>query len=219
MQRMCVLEKEKHELPDKDIDDNIITALKSAVYMYLRHLYNDADIRKSNSILHCALFFFIRNYCYSGMFRYNDKGEFNVPYGGIGYNSKSMTGKIQYYKSMPLGHLFSKTNIFNMNFEEFLNKCNPTADDFIFLDPPYDTEFSTYARHEFTKDDQKRLANYLINQCEAKWMLIIKYTDFIFNLYNKKGITISTFNKKYLVSFMNRNDKDATHLLITNYEI
>jgi len=219
MLRMSVLEKEKHELPDKDVDDNIITAFKSAVYMYLRHLYNDQSIRKNDSTLHCALFFFIRNYCYSGMFRYNDKGEFNVPYGGIGYNSKNMTGKILYYKSKPLAHRFSKTNIFNMDFEEFLNKCNPTAEDFIFLDPPYDTEFSTYAQHEFTKDDQKRLADYLINQCKAKWMLIIKYTDFIFNLYNKKGIMISTFNKKYLVSFMNRNNKETTHLLITNYEL
>ena len=30
---------------------------------------------------------------------------------------------------------------------------------------------------------------------------------------------ISTFNKKYLVSFMNRNNKETTHLLITNYEL
>jgi DNA adenine methylase len=39
------------------------------------------------------------------------------------------------------------------------------------LDPPYDSEFSTYAKNEFNKDDQKRLANYLINDCPAKWMM------------------------------------------------
>ena len=33
--------------------------------------------------------------------------------------------------------------------------------DFIFLDPPYDTEFSTYAKNEFGKEDQIRLANFL----------------------------------------------------------
>lgn len=48
-------------------------------------------------------------------------------------------------------------------------------------------------------------------------MMIIKHTDFIHGLYNKKGINIRTFDKEYLVSFMNRNDKKATHLLITNY--
>lgn len=48
-------------------------------------------------------------------------------------------------------------------------------------------------------------------------MMIIKNTDFIFELYNKKGLNIQIFDKKYLVSFMNRNDKDVEHLLITNY--
>ena len=50
-------------------------------------------------------------------------------------------------------------------------------------------------------------------------MMIIKNTEFIYGLYNKRGIHISTFDKEYLVSFMNRNDKKVTHLLITNYEL
>jgi DNA adenine methylase len=48
-------------------------------------------------------------------------------------------------------------------------------------------------------------------------MMIIKNTDFIFNLYDQKGLNINSFDKKYLVSFMNRNDKDVEHLIITNY--
>ena len=47
--------------------------------------------------------------------------------------------------------------------------------------------------------------------------MIIKYTDFIYQLYHQEGIQIRTFDKEYLVSFMNRNDKKVTHLLITNY--
>ena len=48
-------------------------------------------------------------------------------------------------------------------------------------------------------------------------MMIIKNTDFIFELYNDKGLNIQSFEKTYLVSFMNRNDKNVEHLLITNY--
>ena len=98
-----------------------------------------------------------------------------------------------------------------------MRKTQPNEQDFVFLDPPYDSEFSTYAQNAFTKEDQERLADYMINECKAKWMMIIKYTDFIFGLYNKPGINICTFDKEYLVSFMNRNDKKVTHLLITNY--
>ena len=88
-----------------------------------------------------------------------------------------------------------------------------------FLDPPYDSEFSTYAQNEFTRADQSRLASYLVDECKANWMMVIKNTDFIYGLYNKKGINISSFDKKYLVSFQNRNDKKAEHLIITNYEL
>ncbi len=58
-----------------------------------------------------------------------------------------------------------------------------------------------------------------VSQCVTlqRLMMIIKHTDFIHGLYNKEGINIRTFDKEYLVSFMNRNDKKATHLLITNY--
>lgn len=99
-----------------------------------------------------------------------------------------------------------------------MQETQPQETDFIFLDPPYDSEFSTYANNKFTRDDQKRLADYLLNRCKAKWMMIIKNTDLIFNLYNQPGIHIKTFDKNYLVSFMNRNDKKAVHLLITNYK-
>ena len=217
MTRMRELEIEKHLLPEEDLNDNIETAIKSAVYMNYRFLYNDSFIAENNPKLHCALFYFIRNYAYSGMFRYSSTGEFNVPYGGIAYNSKMMNKKLSYYRSPEVLAHFAKAKIYNLDFEKFLNKVRPKEDDFVFLDPPYDSEFSTYAQNDFTKEDQKRLADYLINKCKAKWMIIIKNTDFIYSLYNKEGIKIRTFNKEYVVSFMNRNDKKVTHLLITNY--
>lgn len=217
MSRMRKLETEKHILPDSDLYDNIETAIKSALYMNYRNMYNNKSIVENNNVLHCALFFFMRNYAYSGMFRYSKKGEFNVPYGGIAYNSKTLMKKLNYYLSKPLLNHFEDANIYNLDFEVFLKEVQPTENDFVFLDPPYDSEFSTYAQNAFTKADQERLAEYLINECRAKWMMIIKNTDFIYELYNKEGINIKTFDKEYQVSFMNRNDKKVTHLLITNY--
>ncbi len=215
--RMKKIESERTTIPENNIFDNIETAFTSAMYTYFRALYNDKQL-KSNIELSTALFVFLRNYAYSGMFRYNDNGDFNVPYGGISYNHKTMTTKINYYRSPELLHHLSKTTIDNLDFEDFFNKYQPTEDDFVFLDPPYDTEFSTYAQNEFTKDDQKRLADYLCNQCRAKWQLVIKYTPYIYSLYDREGIVIKKFDKKYIVSFMNRNDKDVEHLIITNYK-
>lgn len=216
--RMKKIEKERREMPEQDIFDNVETAFTSALYTYLRALYNDKNLCKEEPKLATALFVFLRNYAYSGMFRYNDNGEFNVPYGGISYNHKTMRSKVDYYKSPILLEHFSKTTIENLDFLDFFRLHQPTEKDFVFLDPPYDTEFSTYAQNEFTKEDQKRLADYLCEECKAKWQMVIKYTPFIYDLYNRNGIIIQKFDKKYLVSFMNRNDKDVEHLIITNYK-
>jgi len=214
---MKQLEELKGLLPDRDILDNIETALKSAFYMHFRHIYNNIKKYKINSAFRSAIFLFIRNFAYSGMFRYNSSGAFNVPYGGIGYNRKNFQKKVDYLKSKGLKDLLEKTTIENLDFEDFFKIHTPQKKDFIFLDPPYDSEFSTYAKNEFLKSDQSRLANYLIEKCKAKWMIIIKNTEFVLGLYQNKGLNISQFDKKYLVSFMNRNDKDTEHLLITNY--
>ncbi len=217
IKRMKELEKIKHQLPDNDILDNIETALKSAFYMHFRHIYNNTLKYKINSAFKSAIFLFIRNFAYSGMFRYNSNGDFNVPYGGIAYNRKNFQKKVDYLKTKQLKSLLDNTIIENDDFEIFFAKHVPSKNDFVFLDPPYDSEFSTYAKNEFTKDDQKRLSDFLIRKCAAKWMMIIKNTDFIFNLYNNKGLNIDAFDKTYLVSFMNRNDKNVEHLLIKNY--
>ena len=209
--RMKDLEDKKGNLPAKDIYDNFECGLKGSFYMFIRTLYNKYD----NS----EYFYFIREYCYSSMFRYNSNGEFNVPYGGISYNRKNFQRKIDYIKSKELQTHFVNTDIYNLDFEEFLDKIKLTKNDFIFLDPPYDTDFSSYVNNTFDKQDQERLADYLINKCPAKFMLVIKNTDFILNLYDKKGLYITSFDKTYMVSFKGRNNRDCEHLLITNYSI
>ena len=214
--RMKKIEQEKGRLPEKDIYSNIETAFLSSLYMYYRCIYNDKNVCQV-SPLSASVFLFIRNYAYSGMFRFNSNGDFNVPYGGIGYNSKNLENKLNYYKSKEVAEKLKKTSIFCTDFEKFLKEAKPQEGDFVFLDPPYDTDFSTYDKNSFDKDDQKRLADYFCDKCKANWMLIIKNTPFILSLYENRGLNIRSFDKTYSVSFMNRNNRNTEHLLITNY--
>lgn len=216
MNRMYKIENQKKKMNKEDTLNNIECAFKSAFYMHFRHLYNEHKKLNIDTSFYTAIFYFIREFCYASMFRYNKSGKFNVPYGGISYNRKEFIKKIDYIDSKKIKEYMKNTKIYCEDFESFLEKVKPHKADFIFLDPPYDTEFSTYAKNEFTKNDQIRLCEYMKNT-EANMMLIIKNTEFIFNLYNTKEFNIKSFNKKYLVSFQNRNDKDTEHLLITNY--
>ena len=215
--RMKVLENKKWKLPDSDILANIESALKSAFYMHLRHLYNNI-IRYQITTAHAsAIFFFVRENAYASMFRYNSRGEFNVPYGGISYNRKDLARKVAYMHAPELQFHLKNTVIENMDFAAFLQKYPPQANDFVFLDPPYDSEFSTYAQNTFTMKDQVRLAQFLLHNCQAKFMLVIKNTPAILSLYSTTGFKISTFDKTYLVSFQDRNDRNVEHLIITNF--
>ena len=148
------------------------------------------------------------------MFRYNSNGEFNVPYGGISYNRKDFRAKIDSIFSSETKSLFANVSISALDFEEFLLKHPLSEDDFMFLDPPYDTDFSDYEGKDFTREDQKRLANALGNT-KAKFILIIKNTDFIYSLY-KDSFTILGFDKTYTYNVRSRNERNAEHLIITN---
>lgn len=218
IERMRKIELKRGKMSNDNVLENFECAFKSAYYMHFRYLYNNRIELEINDAFYCAIFYFIREYCYASMFRYNSNGKFNVPYGGISYNKKDFNKKINYLNSTRLKDYIKKTDIYNLDFEDFCNKLKLTDKDFMFLDPPYDTEFSTYAKNEFDKTDQIRLANFL-KSTKAKFMLIIKNTDFIYNLYNVDGLYIKSFDKKYLVSIKNRNDKNVKHLIITNYEI
>lgn len=218
MTRMYSIEQKKGKLSEVDVELNILTALKSAIYMYYRFLHNNQE--ELSDFVNSAIYYFIRNYTYSSMFRYNSKGEFNVPYGGMGYNKNRLETKISYLNSSYLKDRLRNTVIENTDFFDFFKNKKTTENDFVFLDPPYDTEFSTYDKNNFDFSDQKRLSDLLINRLNCNWMLVIKNTEFIHGLYdNKENVFINYFDKKYAVSFMNRNDKETEHLMITNYEI
>ena len=119
-------------------------------------------------------------------------------------------------QSLQYRQQFAKAKLFTLDFEEFLKINRPTKNDFIFVDPPYDTDFSTYAKNEFGRNDQDRLAKSLLKS-RAKFMVVIKNTKFISDLYANKGLRIKAFNKRYVVSFQDRNKREAEHLMIMNY--
>ena len=201
----------------EDLRENLITGFAAGFYLAFRSVYNELSPGRSperDEAYRAANFWFIRETCYGSMFRYNKKGEFNVPYGGMTYNRKDLRGKIDEMFREPVRQLFENTDIHCGDFEAFLSEIKPDKHDFLFLDPPYDTDFSAYEGRAFTKDDQARLAR-VLRETEAPFLLVIKNTDFIRELY-EKDFSIFSFDKQYTCNYRSRNDRDAEHLIITN---
>jgi DNA adenine methylase len=214
--RMRRIESTHGNLSQNDLNANIETAFRSGFYMHFRDLLNN-DTALLNEPKRIANWYFIREFCYGSMFRFNGQGKFNIPYGGIAYNKKRFKTKLAHILSAEVQELFQNTSVNCFDFEELMTQLKLSSSDFIFLDPPYDTDFSNYNNHNFGKNDQIRLAQTL-HKTAAQYLMVIKYTPFIFSLYeNKPGVNIQAFSKQYAYNVKGRNDRDVQHLIITNY--
>jgi DNA adenine methylase len=191
------------------------SAIKSGYYSYIRFLFNT----EHKIYFRSAYYYFVLQYCFGGLSRFNNNGDFNIPYSGS-YNNKKIDTAIFLQKNVL--SKFKKTKISNLDytifFEQFIEQSN--SDDFIFLDPPYDCMFNNYDSNPFLKEQQQILSNYLINHTKCKWMLVISETSLIKELYlNQKNIYITKYQKKYKVNIQKRNNQIATHLIISNYPL
>ena len=209
-------EKEEQLLTEEEKHIHRVTGVNAALYYYCRELYNHKLQSAAYDVEHIAYWFVMREIAYSGMFRYAN-GKFNVPYGGISYNKKNLLTKLNEILLLSKKDFYKKAEFNNGDFEQFFIKYDYFSEnDFIFLDPPYDSEFSQYNKEEdFTKEDQIRLRNTLL-KTKAKIMVVIKETEFINDLY-KEHFKVEKFEKNYSVNFKNRNDREVSHLIIKNY--
>lgn len=155
-------------------------------------------------------FYYLRKTCYRGMLRYNKKGKFNIPFGRYkNYNFEEIKNK-NYF------NLLKNTEIYKKDFEYIFEKYND-ENNFMFLDPPYDSEFTDYGYCKFDKSDQLRLFECFKNT-KIKCLMIISKTNFIEDLY--KDYICDEYDKKYrfkLHSSRVGDEINKKHLIIKNY--
>ncbi|MDO4476225.1 MAG: DNA adenine methylase [Lachnospiraceae bacterium] len=214
--RRTVRNNQKKPFTPEDLKANLLTGLISGFYLYERTLLNEIALRKrdASEAVATAIFYYVRENCYGSMFRYNRAGEFNIPYGGISYNDKNMREKVARMFAPETISLMQRTELHCADFEDFAAGMELSEKDFLFLDPPYDTEFSDYEGREFGHRDQERLADFL-KSTKASFLLVIKNTDYIRSLY-EGHFRILNFEARYLYNMRSRNERKTNHLIITN---
>ena len=155
-------------------------------------------------------FYYQRKTCFRGMLRYNKNGKFNIPFGRY----KTINYKDLKNKDYEL--LLNKTQILNKDFNYIFENYND-ENNFMFLDPPYDSEFTDYGYCQFGKKEQEELAT-LFKDTKIKCLMIIGKTKFIEDLY--KDYIIDEYDKKYKFKLYDNRIGDEInikHLIIKNY--
>lgn len=170
-----------------------------------RDTYNQICSAKYEAPFKRALrYFYLNKTAYSGLMRYNSKGEFNTPYG----NYKNPNFDV----SLEQINLLQRTEIFNCDFKKI--PINYISSDFVFCDPPYVETWKGYNQLQFTDENQKELYNWFLNN-PAQVMIIINKVDWIAKMYEK--YIKDEYQTTYGIDVKSGNKKIKTHLIITNY--
>lgn len=179
------------------------------LYYHMRDMYNHlVDEQYSPA----TIYYFINKTAFSGMIRYNARGEFNVPFGRYSnFNTTFITPSHR--------DLLRRSVILNADYKVAFNMA--VSDDFIFLDPPYDCIFSDYGNVEYREDgfgeeSHRRLHQDFLNlPCPS--MIVIGLTPLTKELYG--NMIRGQYGKNYSVNIRNRFHSAAQHIVVTNYEI
>lgn len=185
-----------------------------AAYMKLRNEFN------KNEGANVLDFYTLMFYSFSQQFRFNGKGEFNMPCGNDCFSEKNKEYIVNGSKFFKQDNVKINNGDFKKLGVEKLNK-----DDFVYLDPPYFNTTATYNENNgWTEDDEDAL--YSI--CERLNEHGVKFG--MSNVFENKGVknqklidwceknnwNVYTFDK-FTYMACGKGNSNAKEVFITNY--
>lgn len=170
------------------------------------------DVQKAARVL------YLNKTCFNGLYRVNNAGEFNSPFGNYRnpniVNAPVLKAVSAYFNSADI-------HMTVMDYAEVLENVPKGA--FVYLDPPYDpvsetASFTGYSRGGFSREDQIRLRECCddLNARGIKFMLSNSATEFIMDQYADYNITI--VKAKRAVNSVASKRGDVDEVVVRNYE-
>jgi DNA adenine methylase len=128
-----------------------------------------------------ALFYYLNRTGYNGLCRFNSQGMFNVPFGRyvrIGYASND---DFAAYRDAFANWEFTTGDVEAVPLDR---------GDFVYADPPYDVDFTHYAKGGFSWEDQERTARWLAKH-RGPVVLVNQATPRVEALYRSLGYDVA----------------------------
>ncbi|MFN8575541.1 MAG: DNA adenine methylase [Candidatus Sericytochromatia bacterium] len=207
----------------KDNSEELINDLKKhkneSEYFYkIRALDRESNFKNLSNVEKASRFIYLNKTCYNGLYRVNNSGEFNSPFGK--YVNPNIVNEIT-IKAVSNYLNTNKISIYNKDYYEILKEIK--KDSFVYFDPPYQpvsktSNFTGYIQGGFNIDEQIRLKNCCdeLNKKNIKFMLSNSDSEIIKDLYKDYNIHYVKANR-----FINSNSEkrgEINEVIITNYE-
>ena len=213
IKKLKIVKKEYLSLPYEE--------RKEYYYNNLRNKFNELKINYSKpdtklSIEKVALLIALNKTCFNGLYRQNNKGEFNVPIGR--YKNPRILDEENVRRASTV---LKNTQIFYGSYDSIKIPKEPKT--FVYLDPPYRpltaVGFTKYSKEDFNDKDQKQLAGYYKKLNKDRHYLLLSNSDpkdkFFDTLY--KGFNIERVSAKRYINSKANGRGNINELLIKNY--
>ena len=159
---------------------------------------------------------YLNKACFNGLYRVNSKNEFNVPFGKkLKVNTYEGSNLITVSNYLTMNDI----KILSVDFEEAVKDAK--KGDFIYFDPPYDSDtqtFNSYTETGFDKDEQRRLAK-VFKELDSRgvYVMLSNHNTLLVNeLY--KGYHFHIIEAKRNINANGKKRGKVEELIITNYE-
>lgn len=176
------------------------------------------NFQKLSDIERASRMLYLNKTCYNGLFRVNQQGQFNTPFGR--YKNPNIVNE---------DVLRNVSKYFNTSNIQFLNKDYAKSlkgiskDDFVYFDPPYDplsdsSYFTGYDKGGFNREEQIRLKLVCdeLNNQGVRFLLSNSSTEFIHDLY--KDYRIEIVRAKRAINSKSDKRGSVDEVLVRNYE-
>ena len=203
--------------------DELIADLKKhkneADYFYsIRSLDRNGAFKKLSDVQRASRVIFLNKTCFNGLYRVNNAGEFNSPFGR--YKNPNIVNE----PTLKAVNKFLNSNnieIKSGDYSEILKKVDKKS--FVYLDPPYhpiseSSNFTGYVQGGWNIYDQIDLKTACdeLHKKGVKFLLSNSSAEFIKDLYKDYKITIVKANRAINSNGADRGEVDE--VLIRNYE-
>jgi DNA adenine methylase len=211
-----------YQVIKNNLDELIIDLKKhknEADYFYsIRSLDRNGEFKKLTAVKRASRIIFLNKTCFNGLYRVNNAGEFNSPFGR--YKNPNIVNE----PTLKAVNKFLNNNNIEINsgdYSEILKQADKKC--FVYLDPPYhpiseSSNFTGYVQGGWNIYDQIDLKTACdeLHKRGVKFLLSNSSADFIKDLYKDYKITIVKANRAINSNGADRGEVDE--VLIRNYE-
>ena len=203
----------------EELIDDLKVHENNADYFYeLRGLDRTEKFQNLTLVQRASRIIFLNKTCFNGLYRVNNAGEFNSPFGR--YKNPNIVNE----PTLKAVNKFLNSNNIDIksgDYSDVLKQADKKC--FVYLDPPYhpiseSSNFTGYVQGGWNMYDQIDLkaACDELNKKGVKFLLSNSSADFIKDLYKDYKITIVKANRAINSNGADRGEVDE--VLIRNYE-